>query len=238
MVLEGHRQAGGRWLLSCSGEGLSTSHDVSGLTGQVVLEGPGPRVLEAFKHRLADALLRSMPSAFEGLVRSVVRELDHSRELIPVHSLRSSTSFQPYRLLSRKSPSSWFWRPRYTCVNLSIKDILEPDAPEPGTPPAAETEPSQEWPGHTCPLPALGLWPCLQRDGLFKGPTAWGWDRAVAGGTGPCSGLVLLQSWSVVALSTSMMLWTASCRAVWSWQPRDKGRSQVELQCPAAPGPP
>ncbi|KAM4823820.1 gasdermin-D [Urocitellus parryii] len=72
-----------------------------------------------------------MPSAFEGLVRSVVRELDHSRELIPVDSLRSSTSYQPYRLLSRKSPSSWFWRPRYTCVNLSIKDILEPDAPEP-----------------------------------------------------------------------------------------------------------
>lgn len=46
-------------------------------------------------------------------------------------SLLNSTSFRPYCLLSRKLPSSWFWKPRYTCVNLSIKDILEPNAPEP-----------------------------------------------------------------------------------------------------------
>ncbi|XP_039701917.1 gasdermin-D [Pteropus medius] len=72
-----------------------------------------------------------MASAFEGVVRSVVRELDRSRELIPVDSLRTSTSYQPYCLVGRKPSSSWFWRPRYTCVNLSIKDILEPDAPEP-----------------------------------------------------------------------------------------------------------
>ncbi|KAL2767333.1 gasdermin-D, partial [Daubentonia madagascariensis] len=52
-------------------------------------------------------------------------------ELIPVDSLRSSTGFRPYCLVSRKPSSSWFWRPRYKCVNLSIKDILEPDAPEP-----------------------------------------------------------------------------------------------------------
>ncbi|ELW63412.1 gasdermin-D isoform X2 [Tupaia chinensis] len=72
-----------------------------------------------------------MPSAFERVVRSVVRELDCGGALIPVESLRSSTGFQPYCLVSRKPSSSWFWRPRYTCVNLSIKDILVPDAPEP-----------------------------------------------------------------------------------------------------------
>ncbi|KAF5924797.1 hypothetical protein HPG69_014457 [Diceros bicornis minor] len=76
------------------------------------------------------ALLRSMASAFEGVVKSVVRELDHSGDLIPVDSLRSSTGFQPYCLLGRK-PSSLFWRHRYKCVNLSIRDILEPNAPEP-----------------------------------------------------------------------------------------------------------
>uniref|UniRef100_A0A3Q1MD51 Gasdermin D n=2 Tax=Bos TaxID=9903 RepID=A0A3Q1MD51_BOVIN len=71
-----------------------------------------------------------MASAFEKVVRSVVRELDH-KDLTPVDSLWSSTSFQPYTLLSRKPLSSRFWRPRYKCVNLSIRDILEPDAPEP-----------------------------------------------------------------------------------------------------------
>ncbi|XP_044784355.1 gasdermin-D isoform X4 [Bubalus bubalis] len=71
-----------------------------------------------------------MASAFEKVVRSVVRELDH-KDLTPVDSLWSSASFQPYSLLSRKPLSSRFWRPRYKCVNLSIRDILEPDAPEP-----------------------------------------------------------------------------------------------------------
>lgn len=77
------------------------------------------------------ALLRSMASAFEGVVRSVVRELDRSRELIPVDSLLTSSSYQPYCLVGRKCSISSFWRPRYTCVNLSMKDILEPNAPEP-----------------------------------------------------------------------------------------------------------
>nr|XP_058899323.1 gasdermin-D isoform X2 [Kogia breviceps] len=72
-----------------------------------------------------------MASAFARVVKSVVRELDHSGELTPVDSLQSSTSFQLYCLLSRKPSSSWFWRHRYTRVNLSIRDILEPDAPEP-----------------------------------------------------------------------------------------------------------
>ncbi|XP_057353693.1 gasdermin-D isoform X5 [Manis pentadactyla] len=81
------------------------------------------------------ALLRSMTSAFERVVKSIVQELDHSRELIPVDSLRSSTSFQLYCLLSRKCSSSWFWKPRFVCLNLSIKDILEPDAPEPAVEP-------------------------------------------------------------------------------------------------------
>ncbi|XP_053516849.1 gasdermin-D isoform X2 [Artibeus jamaicensis] len=70
-----------------------------------------------------------MASAFERVVKSVGLELDQNRELVPVYSLQSSANFQPYRLLSRK-PSSRFFR-RYTCVNLSIRDILEPDAPEP-----------------------------------------------------------------------------------------------------------
>ncbi|KFO26827.1 gasdermin-D isoform X2 [Fukomys damarensis] len=72
-----------------------------------------------------------MSSAFESVVRSVVRELDPRRELILVDSLQNSTSFRPYYLLRRKPSSSRFWKPRYSCVNLSIKDILEPDAPEP-----------------------------------------------------------------------------------------------------------
>lgn len=72
-----------------------------------------------------------MASAFEGVVRSVVRELDRSRELIPVDSLLTSSSYQPYCLVGRKCSISSFWRPRYTCVNLSMKDILEPNAPEP-----------------------------------------------------------------------------------------------------------
>ncbi|XP_068381795.1 gasdermin-D [Eschrichtius robustus] len=77
------------------------------------------------------ARLRSMASAFARVVKSVVRELDHSGELTPVDSLQSSTSFQLYCLLGRRSSSSRFWRHRYTRVNLSIRDILEPDAPEP-----------------------------------------------------------------------------------------------------------
>ncbi|XP_058421052.1 gasdermin-D isoform X2 [Diceros bicornis minor] len=82
--------------------------------------------------------MMSMASAFEGVVKSVVRELDHSGDLIPVDSLRSSTGFQPYCLLGRK-PSSLFWRHRYKCVNLSIRDILEPNAPEPGQAVAGRT---------------------------------------------------------------------------------------------------
>ncbi|XP_054564561.1 gasdermin-D isoform X2 [Eptesicus fuscus] len=73
----------------------------------------------------------SMASAFEQVVKSVVQELDQSRELVPVGSLRSSTSFQPYCLLGRRPPSSWFWRARYRGINLSLRDILEPDDPEP-----------------------------------------------------------------------------------------------------------
>lgn len=73
-----------------------------------------------------------MPSAFAGVVKNVIKEVGGSGgELIPVDCLRNSTSFKPYCLLSRKLSSSWFWKPRYTCVNLSIKDILEPSAPEP-----------------------------------------------------------------------------------------------------------
>ncbi|XP_077614373.1 gasdermin-D [Crocuta crocuta] len=72
-----------------------------------------------------------MPSVFEGVAKSVVREVDPKGGLTVVDSLRSSTSFRPYCLLARKLSSSWFWKPRYKCLNLSIRDILEPDAPEP-----------------------------------------------------------------------------------------------------------
>lgn len=115
------------------------------------------------------ALLRSMASAFERVVKSVVRELDQSRELTPVDSLRSSTSFQPYCLLRRKRSSSWFWRPRYTSVNLSIRDILEPDAPEPGTPPGLGRTTTQRavpfqrscvWVGQAQQAGGPQLWSC------------------------------------------------------------------------------
>ncbi|XP_045437193.1 gasdermin-D [Pipistrellus kuhlii] len=74
-----------------------------------------------------------MASAFEQVVKSVVQELDQGRELVPVDSLRSSTSFQPYCLLGRRPPSSWFWRSHYRGINLSLRDILEPSDPEPDT---------------------------------------------------------------------------------------------------------
>lgn len=46
-------------------------------------------------------------------------------------SPKDSPGFQPYFLVVRKPSSSWFWKPCYKRLNLSIKDILEPDAPEP-----------------------------------------------------------------------------------------------------------
>lgn len=72
-----------------------------------------------------------MASAFEGVIKSVIQELDSSGELFPVDSLGSSTNFQPYYLLIQKTSGSRFRRPRFMCVNLSIRDILEPDVPEP-----------------------------------------------------------------------------------------------------------
>ena len=78
-----------------------------------------------------------MPSVFVEVVRSVLKEVYHRGELIPVDSLGNSTSFRPYCLLTKKLSSSWFWKSRYRCVNLSIKDVLEPNAPEPGIPPPA-----------------------------------------------------------------------------------------------------
>lgn len=72
-----------------------------------------------------------MASTFESMIKRVVRELDHSGQLTPVDGLRSSAGCQPYCLLGRKLSRSWFWKSRYKCTNLSIRDILEPDAPEP-----------------------------------------------------------------------------------------------------------
>ena len=73
-----------------------------------------------------------MASVFVDVARSVLKEVYHKKELTPVDSLGNSTRFRPYCLLSKKLSSSWFWKSRYRCVNLSIKDILEPNAPEPG----------------------------------------------------------------------------------------------------------
>uniref|UniRef100_A0A8C9CRY5 Gasdermin D n=1 Tax=Peromyscus maniculatus bairdii TaxID=230844 RepID=A0A8C9CRY5_PERMB len=71
--------------------------------------------------------LRTMPSAFKEVVKSAIKELDSRGDLIPVDSLCNSTSFRPYSLLSRKRSRSKYWKYRYKCVNLSIKDILEPE---------------------------------------------------------------------------------------------------------------
>lgn len=119
-----------------------------------------------------------MASAFQGVVERVVRELDHEGELIPVSSLRSSTGFRPYCLLVKKQR---IWRHRYTCVHLSIRDILEPSTPEPGTPPGTELEPrlggQQE-----------GRWaPCFWRAGPFQ-------RSPCLGGTGVASGWGLSSS--------------------------------------------
>lgn len=181
---------------------------------------PGPRVHTAFQPRGAvpdpSALLRSMASAFERVVKSVGLELDPNRELEPMRSLQSSASFQPYRLLSRK-PSSSFFR-RYTHVDLSIRDILEPDAPEPGTPGGGRGGPA-------CPP----LWACS------KVPVpGGGGGRPGRPGAGS-SALVSFQLSSTLGPSTSKMPWTGTWRAAWKWGPRDRGRSQAGPQCPAAP---
>ena len=138
-----------------------------------------------------------MASAFEKVVRSVVRELDH-KDLTPVDSLWSSTSFQPYSLLSRKPLSSRFWRPRYKCVNLSIRDILEPDAPEPGTRLGPAGSRSGPW----------ALSPAGRR---FPEAPSTRQDRQQLAGR--ASAVLSLQRWSVAAPSSSMMRWTGSCRA-------------------------
>ncbi|XP_054984583.1 gasdermin-D [Sorex araneus] len=77
-----------------------------------------------------------MASAFNGVVRSVIRELDPRRELSTVDSLESASNFQPYHLLMKKLSRQWFGRSRYSCINLSIQDILEGSGPEPLSPPA------------------------------------------------------------------------------------------------------
>ncbi|XP_072458929.1 gasdermin-D-like [Notamacropus eugenii] len=72
-----------------------------------------------------------MASVFEWAAQNVVRELSKNKELIPVDSLNSSTRFSPYSLLRKKTKSSLFWRSQYVCLNLTLKDILDPSSPEP-----------------------------------------------------------------------------------------------------------
>ncbi|XP_055981018.1 gasdermin-D isoform X3 [Sorex fumeus] len=77
-----------------------------------------------------------MASAFNGVVRSVIRELDPRRELSTVDSLESASGFQPYHLLMKKLSRQWFGQSRYSCINLSIQDILEGGGSEPPSLPA------------------------------------------------------------------------------------------------------
>ncbi|XP_051827176.1 gasdermin-D-like [Antechinus flavipes] len=72
-----------------------------------------------------------MPSTFECAAKTIVKELSKNGELIPVESLKSSTHFNPYYLVRRKTKSSWFWRPQYVWLNLTLKDILDPSSPVP-----------------------------------------------------------------------------------------------------------
>ncbi|XP_032704245.1 gasdermin-D [Lontra canadensis] len=124
-----------------------------------------------------------MASTFEGVIKRVVRELDHGGKLTPVDSLQSSAGFQPYCLLRRKFPMSWFQKARYTSINLSIRDILEPGAPEPGTPSAGRGGMAAG-----CPLHASGL-SAFKRQGLFN--PLRGRGRWPTGGRGLSSGLAL-----------------------------------------------
>ncbi|XP_059251287.1 gasdermin-D isoform X3 [Mustela nigripes] len=98
------------------------------------VEGPEPGVTVAVScspRPVPAPLPGAMASTFEGVVKRVIRELDHGGKLIPMDSLQSSAGFQPYCLLRRKLPMSRFQKVRYTGINLSIRDILEPGAPEP-----------------------------------------------------------------------------------------------------------
>ncbi|XP_027715698.1 gasdermin-D-like isoform X2 [Vombatus ursinus] len=72
-----------------------------------------------------------MVCAFEWAAKNVVRELGKNGELIPVDSLKSSTRFSPYCLVRKKTRSSLFRRSQYVCLNLTLKDILDPSSPEP-----------------------------------------------------------------------------------------------------------
>ncbi|XP_027715699.1 gasdermin-D-like [Vombatus ursinus] len=72
-----------------------------------------------------------MVSAFEWVAKNVVQELSKDGELVPVDSLNSSTRFTPYCLVRKKTRSSLFWRSQYVCLNLTLKDILDPSSPEP-----------------------------------------------------------------------------------------------------------
>ncbi|XP_072458931.1 gasdermin-D-like isoform X1 [Notamacropus eugenii] len=76
-------------------------------------------------------LLRTMVSAFERATKNVVRQLSRNGELIPVDSLKNSSYFSPYCLVRKKTKSSLFWRSQYACLNLTLKDILDPSSPEP-----------------------------------------------------------------------------------------------------------
>lgn len=153
-------------------------------------------------------------SAFERVVKSVVQELDRPGELVPVDSLWSSTSFQPYCLLARRSPGSRFWRPRYKGINLSIRDILEPDDPEPGT----EGGPGGGacGPGPGCPPTHSPTWASSSvtpEGSSFSKVRFPGGQVGMAGGP---SAPVSFQTSAAAVPSNSKTRWMGSCGAAWS----------------------
>ncbi|XP_068953011.1 gasdermin-D-like [Petaurus breviceps papuanus] len=77
------------------------------------------------------SFLTTMASAFVLAAKNIIRELSKDGELIPVDSLKSSFHFSPYSLVRKKTRSSLFWRSQYVCLNLTLKDILDPNSPEP-----------------------------------------------------------------------------------------------------------
>lgn len=150
-----------------------------------------------------------MASAFERVVKSVVQELDQRGELVPVGSLRNSSSFQPYCLLSRRPPS--FWRSRYRGTNLFLRDILEPGDAEPGTHDGRVTP-------YPCLLPvwASGSAP-LEGCSFSKVPVPRvGVGTGAGGRAGRGLSSFLFQPSSASVPSNSKTPWTGSCRAAWS----------------------
>lgn len=141
-------------------------------------------MLEATKYGPLPSAPRIMASAFEKLVKSVIKEVGGSRgELIPVDCVRDAITLRPYCLLRKKLSCSWFGKPGYTCVSLSIKDILEPSAPEPGISFTCSPLPHPE-PRPTGHVHLYSSGPISRAGSSLKAPLLRRKDKAVATGIG------------------------------------------------------